>query len=370
MEIKLKKVTVRHLVENYEDNDESGVQAYGGQLDVRPPYQREFVYGDKQRKAVIATLRKDFPLNVMYWSVRDDGTYEIIDGQQRTISVCQFVEGDFSFEDRYFHNLQDDEKEQVLNYELQVYLCSGTDSERLDWFRTINIAGEKLTEQELRNAVYAGPWLTAAKKYFSKTGCPASGLGGDYMSGSPIRQEYLETVLKWISGGHVEDYMARHQHDTDASDLWEYFTKVIEWVQATFSEYRSEMKSVPWGDLYNTFKNEDVDSDKLEEEVAFLMAHDDVSNNAGIYSYVLDGEERHVSVRQFTNNQRRKAFEHQNGVCPLCSEEFDIEDMDADHIQPWSKGGRTIDENLQMLCRSCNIKKSNARTTSKKKANR
>ena len=176
MIIKLKEITVRELAEGYEDNAEGGVVGYGGKLDIRPPYQREFIYKDKQRDAVINTLTKDFPLNVMYWAVCDDGGFEVIDGQQRTISVCQYVNGDFSHQNMYFHNLQDDEQQQILNYKLSVYLCSGTDSERLDWFRTINIAGEKLTDQELRNAVYSGSWVTDAKRYFSKNGCAAYGL--------------------------------------------------------------------------------------------------------------------------------------------------------------------------------------------------
>ncbi len=184
----------------------------------------------------------------MYWAVRDDGDFEVIDGQQRTISFCQYVEGDFAFEGRYFHNLQSDEQEQILDYKLMVYLCSGTDSEKLDWFRTINIAGEKLTDQELRNAVYAGSWVTDAKRYFSKTGCPAYAIGSDYMTGTPIRQDYLETVIKWINDGDIEGYMAKHQHKPNANELWLYFQKVIDWVKATFPTYRKEMKGVEWGD--------------------------------------------------------------------------------------------------------------------------
>ena len=168
MEIELKEITVRELADGYEDNAENGVKGFGGKLDIRPPYQREFIYKDKQRDAVIDTLTRDFPLNVMYWAVRDDGDFEVIDGQQRTISVCQYVEGDFAFNNKYFHNLQDDEKKQILDYKLMVYLCSGTDSEKLEWFKIINIAGEKLTDQELRNAVYSGSWVSDAKRYFSK----------------------------------------------------------------------------------------------------------------------------------------------------------------------------------------------------------
>ena len=220
MDIELVEVAVQELADGYQDNDEDGVVGYGGKLDVRPPYQREFVYKDKQRDAVIDTATKGFPLNVMYWAVRDDGDFEIIDGQQRTIALCQYVNSDFAFDGRYFHNLQDDERQQILDYPLTVYQCTGTDSEKLQWFKTINIAGEELTNQELRNAVYHGSWVSAAKPYFSKTGCPAFGLASDYMAGSPIRQDYLQTVIGWISEGDIEDYMGRHQNDPDAEDLW------------------------------------------------------------------------------------------------------------------------------------------------------
>lgn len=358
MKIEPLTITVAELVEGYEDNAELGVRAYDGKLDVRPPYQREFVYKDKQRDAVINTLRRDFPLNVMYWSVRDDGTYEIIDGQQRTISICQFVGGDFSFEGRYFHNLQSDEKAQVLGYELMVYLCSGTDSERLDWFRTINIAGEELTNQELRNAVYAGSWVTDAKRYFSKNGCPAYGIASDYMSGTPIRQDYLETAIKWINSGDIEGYMAVQQHKPAANELWVYFQNVITWVKATFPKHRKEMRAVQWGYLYNEFKDADLDPGALEEEVAKLMADDDVTKKRGIYVYVLTREERHLSIRAFTANQKREAYERQKGICPVCNQHYEFEDMEADHITPWHLGGRTIPDNCKMLCKDDNRKKS------------
>lgn len=358
MKIELKQITVRDLVEGYEDNEELGVRAYGGKLDVRPPYQREFVYKDKQRDSVIATLRQNFPLNVMYWSVRGDGTYEIIDGQQRTISVCQFVEGDFSFEDRYFHNLQSDEKEQVLNYELQIYFCSGTDSERLEWFRTINIAGEKLTDQELRNAVYAGSWVTDAKRYFSKSGCPAYAIGSDYMQGTPIRQDYLETVIKWTNNGDIEAYMAKQQHKPNANELWLYFQTVMAWVKATFPNHRREMKSVQWGWLYNEFKDADLDPVKLEAEVAALMADEDVTKKRGIYPYVLTRQERHLSIRAFSDNQKREAWERQKGICPVCGDHYELAEMEADHTTPWSQGGKTVSANCRMLCKDDNRKKS------------
>jgi len=358
MKIELKEITVRELSDGYEDNAEEGVVGFGGKLDIRPPYQREFIYKDKQRDAVINTLTREFPLNVMYWAVRDDGNFEIIDGQQRTISVCQYVKGDFSYENRYFHNLQDDEQEQINNYKLMVYFCSGTDSERLDWFRTINIAGEKLTDQELRNAVYAGSWVSDAKRYFSKTGCPAYGIGSDYLNGSPIRQEYLETAVKWISEGNIEHYMAEHQHDQNASTLWRYFQDVITWVGTTFTKKRKFMKGVDWGTLYNNYKDEKYNTKKIEEETARLIIDDDVTKKSGIYPYILTRDEKYLSIRAFSDAMKQKVYEKQKGNCVVCGNHFEISEMEADHITPWHEGGKTTEENCQMLCKECNRRKS------------
>jgi len=358
MKIELKEITVQELTTGYEDNEEGGVLGYDGKLDIRPPYQREFIYKDKQRDAVIDTITKKFPLNVMYWAVREDGNFEVIDGQQRTISVAQFVEGDFAFNNRYFHNLQTDEREQILNYKLMVYLCSGTDSERLDWFRTINIAGEKLTDQELRNAVYAGSWVSDAKRYFSKTSCPAYGIGSDYLNGSPIRQEYLETAIKWINDGEIENYMAKHQHDQNASPLWIYFQSVITWVSTTFTKKRKFMKGVDWGTLFNQFKDEKFDTNKIEEEMAKLILDDDVRKKSGIYPYILTRDEKHLSIRAFSDAMKQKVYEKQKGNCVVCKKHFEISEMEGDHITPWHESGKTDEENCQMLCKNCNRRKS------------
>ena len=358
MKIELKEITVAELTNGYADNAEAGVVGYGGKLDIRPPYQREFIYKDKQREAVIVTLTKDFPLNVMYWAVREDGNFEVIDGQQRTISISQFVEGDFSVNGRYFHNLQADEKEQILNYKLMVYLCSGTDSEKLEWFKTINIAGEKLTEQELRNAVYSGSWVTDAKRYFSKTGCAVFGLGGDYLNGTANRQDYLETTISWINNGEIESYMAKHQHEPNANEIWLYFQNVINWVKVVFPKYRKEMKGVEWGLLYNEFKDGKFDSKTLEEQVAELMQDEDVGNKKGIYTYVLTGKEKHLNIRAFTDKQKRESYERQKGLCVVCKKPFEISGMEADHIDPWHEGGKTSAENCQMLCKADNRRKS------------
>lgn len=350
MEIKLTRITVGELTAGYRDDAEEGVVGFNGQLDIRPAYQREFIYKDRQRDAVIETVNKGFPLNVMYWAVRDDGGFEIIDGQQRTVSLCQYVTGDFSVGGRYFYNLQDDEQEHVLDYKLDIYRCTGTNSEKLEWFETINIAGAKLTSQELRNAVFHGSWVSDAKRHFSKTGNPAYTMAGDYLAGSAIRQEYLETAIDWISRGLIDDYMGLHQHDPDANALWSYFVLVIEWVKATFPKYRSDMKGVAWGELYNRFGNESLDPAEVETRVAALMADDEVERKKGIYTYLLTGEERWLNLRQFRPSEKRSAYERQKGVCPVCRETYPFEGMEADHIKPWHSGGKTTPENCQMLC--------------------
>ncbi len=361
MKIELNRITIRKVVVGYKDSAEEGVVAYGGKLDIRPKFQREFVYSGKQRDEVINTIKKDFPLNVMYWMKNDDGNFEVLDGQQRTISIGQYVNGDFSLNDRFFHNLTDEEQNQILDYELMVYFCEGTDKERLDWFRIINIAGEKLTDQEIRNAVYTGPWLSDAKLKFSKTHCAAyllSNDGGQLISGSPIRQEYLETALSWINDGKIEDYMANHQHDQNAEELWQYFQIVIAWVRKTFPNYRHEMSVVQWGELYNKFKDTKFNGTKLEDEVKELMVDEDVTKKSGIYPYVLTRNEKFLNIREFTDKQKRESYERQKGFCSKCEKHFEIEEMEADHIKPWHEGGKTISENCQMLCKQDNRTKS------------
>lgn len=362
MKIELKRVTVGQLTEGYQDNQEGGVTGYGGNLDIRPPYQREFVYKDAQRDAVIETLRKDYPLSVMYWAARQDGSFEIVDGQQRTISICQYVNSDFSVvidkQRLGFNNLLPDQQQQALDYELMVFICTGTHSEKMAWFRTINIAGETHTEQELRNAVYPGPWLSDAKRYFSKTRCAAYGIASDYMKGAALRQQYLETAIQWISGCKVDRYMAAHQHDENAIPLWDHFNLVIDWIKATFPECRNEMKNVNWGELYTSCKDRTLDPVALEVEVAKLMEDDHVSNKSGIYFYVIDKKEKHLNIRVFSPKQKREAYQRQKGICPACTNKFKIDEMEGDHITPWHLGGKTDAENCQMLCKGDNRTKS------------
>jgi len=359
MKIEKINITIRDLVKNYEDNEDEGVRGYDGKLDIRPPFQREFIYKDKQRELVIDTVFKGYPLNVMYWAKKSDGEFEVIDGQQRTISISQYVNGDFSFKNKYFHNLLDEEKDKILDYKLMIYVCSGSELEKLEWFKTINIAGMILNNQELRNAVYSGTWLTDAKKYFSKNSCPAYKIGNKYMNGTPIRQDYLEKVILWISEGNIENYMAINQNKPNASELWDFFKRVIDWVEESFINYRKEMKGVDWGNIYNKYKNQKLNPEELEEEIRDLMEDEDVTNKRGIYSFLFDRNERELNIRLFSDKQKREVYEFQKGICISCGEKYNIEEMDADHITPWSKGGKTIISNLQLLCKQCNRVKSN-----------
>jgi len=349
MKIELKTILVKDLTDGYEDNAEEGVVGYKGKLDIRPPYQRNFIYKDKPRDAVIDTVKKGFPLNVMYWAVRKNGEFEVIDGQQRIISICTYVHGDYSINGLAFDNLPDDKQKDIMNYPLTVYFCTGTESEKLDWFKTINIAGLELTPQELRNAVYAGPWVSDAKRYFSKINGLIYNLAGDYLNGSANRQEYLETAIKWISKGKIEDYMSEHQHKTNSKELLDYFKKVVLWLEKNFKT-KTIMKGVDWGTYYNEYKDKNFISKKIESKVNALILDDDVTNNKGIYPYLITGDEKHLSLRAFTKSQKLKVHQKQGGKCKKCKKIFDIEKMEADHIIAWSKDGRTVEDNCQMLC--------------------
>ena len=243
-----------------------------------------------------------------------------------------------------------------------VYFCDGTEKEKLEWFKIINIAGEKLTEQELRNAIYTGEWLSDAKRYFSKTNCPAYNMANEYMRGSTIRQDYLETVLAWISNDNIEDYMSKNQNNPNASKLWLYFNEVVNWIKTTFPNYRKEMKGVNFGLLYTKSKGILLNSKNIELEIIKLMQDEDVTKKSGIYSYIITRNEKFLNIRAFSGNQKREAYERQNGICPMCdiNKKYSIEEMEADHITPWSLGGKTISQNCQMLCKEHNRIKSNA----------
>lgn len=357
MKVELHKITIRELVKEYVDDNEDGVTGYGGQLDIRPKYQREFIYNEKQRNAVIETINNNFPLNVMYWAVRKDDTYEIIDGQQRTVSICQYANGDFSYNSKFIENLQDDELEKFYDYELMVYLCKGTDSEKLKWFETINIAGEELTKQELRNAVYSGTWITDAKKYFSKRDCIGYKKSSDYVGGRYLRQDLLEIAIKWISNNDIDEYMAKNQNLPNANTLWQYFQAVIAWIKSTFKIQRNSMKNVDWGYLYNNHKDVEQDTDKLESRIQELILDEEVTKEGGIYPYLITGEKKYLSIRAFPNSIKQMVYEKQKGICAKCDVHFELSEMEADHKTPWHQGGKTVIGNCQLLCKADNSTK-------------
>lgn len=363
MKIELKNIKIRDVVNGYKDSGENGVVGYGGKLNIRPAFQREFIYGQKERDAVIRTVRSSFPLNTMYWSDDGDGNFELMDGQQRTISICQYITDiiPIKFDDGYelaFNNLTADQQQKILDYELSIYICEGTESEKLAWFRTINIAGKPLTDQELLNAMHTGPWLADAKRWFSKTGGPAYQIGENYINGSPIRQDYLEKALDWISDGKIENYMSRHQQDKDAQELWQYFQEVVAWIERVFPEYRKIMKGLEWGRLYNEHKGDKLNAASLEKRIAELIEDDEVDNKKGIYEYLLTGNEKTLNLRAFDEKTKVTQYEKQKGICLVCKKHFEIEEMEADHIVPWHSGGKTVAKNCQMLCKIDNRTKS------------
>lgn len=407
MSISLTQIKLRDLFDGYKNNDENGVVGYHGRLDIRPKYQREFIYSEKEQVAVIDTVKKGFPLNTIYWAVaRDENgdkildengeeTYELMDGQQRIISICEFLSNHLVVNFQKFFNIQKstpDIAEKILDYELQVYICDGSVSDKLAWFRTINIAGKPLTEQELLNAQYVGEWLTKAKEYFSKTSCNAAELmvirgrkAADYMSGSPIRQDYFSTVLQWIAdfqnlaprSDHGDTYMANHQGDATATEIKNYFVSVMEWVGSKFKVWRKEVKGLPWGYWYNQVQQGkhagqivEQSAEVIERKILELIDDDEVQTVKGIYEYIIDGEERHLALRSFDDKIKRQVYEKQGHRCPYCDarksghtypgdvEEYDYRDMEGDHIIPWSQGGKTEISNCQMLCKWHNSHKS------------
>lgn len=389
MQIDKTEIKIKELIAGYtRDEESSQVVAYADssgvvRLNIRPKYQREFVYKEAQRNAVIDTILKGFPLNIMYWVKNVDFgaecEYEVLDGQQRTISICEYVKGSFSIQwndkSQYFHTLSKDLQEKFLDYKLDVYVCQGSESEKLEWFKTINIAGETLTNQELRNAVYASVWLSDAKRRFSKPNGLAVQRGAKYLNGSALRQEFLESAIAWKVDSRKDEkiceYMAKNAKDSkNADELWEYFAKVIDWVEMKFEKYRKEMKGLEWGLFYNTYKDKPLDAKELESKIIELMQDDEVGSKKGVYPYLLSGDEKHLSLRAFSESVKRAVYERQGGVCansdghikgvkcPHENERLELEQMEADHIIPWSKGGKTEKENCQMLCKECNRKKS------------
>ena len=370
MTIKQIEVTVGDIARGYINSEEQGVRGYGGQLDIRPPYQREFIYNENEQQAVISTVLKGYPLNVMYWVRRSEDAecpYEVMDGQQRTLSLCEYVDGKFAYDFKNFFNQPADIQKLILDYPLTIYLCEGEPSEKLEWFKTINIAGKPLNEQEINNAVYAGPFVTDAKRHFSKSNCGAYRLGKDLVNGTPIRQEFLKKALEWMAEHETREgkpqsvvgYMAEHQHDPNANNLWTYFQNVLNWTITNFDlkKFKKIMKGLNWALYYDKYHSTTLDTADLASRISKLILDSDVQKQMGIIPYVLTGDERHLDLRGFPEDIKLAVWEKQHHICLSCQKEFDYEFMEGDHITPWREGGRTVIENCQMLCRECNRRK-------------
>ena len=370
MRIKQLEVTIGEITKGYINNEEQGVRGYNGLLDIRPPYQREFIYNEAEQRAVINTVLNKYPLNVMYWVKRSDDAecpYEVMDGQQRTLSLCQYVAGKFAVDFKYFDNQPADDQKKILDYKLTVYVCEGKESEKLEWFKTINIAGKPLNEQEIRNAVYAGPFVSDAKHHFSKSNCGAYRLGKDLVNGSPIRQDFFKKALEWMAehetrNGKLQSavgYMAVHQHDKNAIPLWTYFQNVLNWAISTFNmkKFKIIMKGVDWALFYDKYHEQPLDIKAMEDRISDLIGDDEIQKPNGIIPYVLTGDERYLDLRTFKDKVKKAIWEKQNHKCAICGKEFDFEFMEGDHIKPWREGGRTDIKNCQMLCRQCNRSK-------------
>lgn len=370
MTIKQIEVTVGEITRGYVNNEEQGVRGYDGKLDIRPPYQREFIYNEQEQRAVITTVLRGYPLNVMYWVKRSDDAecpFEVMDGQQRTLSLCEYVAGTFAYDYKNFFNQPTDIQQKILNYPLTIYLCEGEASEKLEWFKTINIAGKPLNEQEINNAVYAGPFVSDAKRHFSKTNCGAWRLGKDLVNGTPLRQDFLKKALEWMAEHETREgrrqsaigYMATHQHDPNANNLWTYFQNVLNWAITNFDmkRFKRIMKGLDWAYLYDKYHAQTLDVAALGQQISTLMRDSEIEKQQGIIPYVLTGDEHYLDLRAFPEDIKLAVWEQQQHICPHCHKEFDYELMEGDHITPWREGGRTVTENCQMLCRECNRRK-------------
>ena len=359
-------ITVEQLTAGYSHSPDGKVTGYSGKLDIRPPFQREFIYSPEQQQAVINSIINGFPLNVMYWVKTGPDSFDMLDGQQRTLSICEYIDGNFSIHDKNIHSQPEDIRRKINDYQITIYVCEGGESEIMDWFKVINIAGEKLTKQEARNAVYKGSWVSDARYRFSRDKCEAEKIASDYMSGSAKRQDYLEAAIRWIADRDsikgdddpVSAYMSFHKDDINSNELWLYFKAVIDWVRLLFPVPANAMKGIEWGKYYNRYHNVKFDAQKIAERVKELQDDEDVTSSKGVYEYVLDGDERHLSIRKFPDRIKRRVYERQEHRCAKCGQEFELSRMEADHILAWSKGGHTVEDNCQLLCRKCNAVKS------------
>ena len=386
METKLRTdITVKDICDGFVYNELEGKGLFGlsGKLTIQPEYQRNYIYADgKKDVAVITSILKGYPLGLIYFNKLSDDKLEVLDGQQRITSFGRFVTGKFAIKDengmeQYFSGIAANKQADILEAKLLIYECEGKESEIKEWFRTINIAGVPLNNQELLNAVYSGPFVTLGKTEFSNSQNANIQKWSAYVSGSANRQEFLECALDWVSKGNIGDYMSLHRVDTNINELKKYFTSVIDWVSSVFTDVENEMRGLEWGRLYEEYHNKAYNPTKVSEEVQKLYGDGYVRNRKGIFEYILGGSvnTKLLEVRVFDEPTKKAVYATQTNEakaksesnCSLCAIGHDankakiwkLDEMDADHVAAWSKGGATATSNCQMLCKTHNRAKGN-----------
>ena len=378
------EITIKEICAGFTYNELEGKGLFGlsGRLTIQPEYQRNYIYADGKRDvAVIDSILKGYPLGILYFVRTGDDSYEVLDGQQRITSFGRYVIGKFAVKvngmENYFTGLDNDLQEKILNTKLLIYICEGTEAEIKEWFKTINIAGIPLNEQELLNAIYSGKFVTEAKKEFSNSQNSNIQKWSAYIKGDVKRQDYLATALDWVSCGEKEKYMSAHRESDDISELKNYFTSVIDWVSSVFPRVEKEMCGLHWGSLYERFHGTPYNPAEVDKKVRELYADGAVKNRGGIFEYILGGctETKLLNIRIFEERDKRIVYEKQTkeaeekglSNCPFCAisgtqnktKIWKLAEMDADHVSAWSKGGATDIANCQMLCRAHNIAKGN-----------
>lgn len=378
-------ITIRDIVDGFVYNELEGKGLFGlsGKLTIQPEYQRNYIYADgKKDVAVVDSILKGYPIGVMYFNKIADDKFEVLDGQQRITSFGRFVTGKFAVRDsngneQYFSGMAEVQRVKIMNTPLLVYICSGEEPEIKDWFRTINIAGVPLTQQEILNAVYSGPFVTLAREEFSNSQNFKVQKWGAYIAGDVKRQAYLERALDWVSHGSIDNYMSKHRHDHDITELKSYFNTIIDWISNVFTDVESEMKGLDWGRLYETYHEKSYNPVEVSTAVHKLLGDYEVKDRRGVFEYILGSsvDTKLLNVRVFDEPTKKMVYSKQTEAarakgesnCPLCAVGHDANkskiwpfaDMDADHVAAWSKGGATSIENCQMLCKTHNRAKGN-----------
>ncbi|MBT3932700.1 MAG: DUF262 domain-containing protein [Bacteroidetes bacterium] len=377
--------TIKEICDGFVYNELEGKGLFGlsGKLTIQPEYQRNYIYADGKRDvAVIESILKGYPLGLIYFVKVGQDQFEVLDGQQRITSFGRYVTNKFAVKDdngmeQIFTSIAVDKQKKILETKLTIYECEGEESEIKEWFKTINIAGVPLSEQELNNAIFSGPFITQAKEEFSNSQNANVQKWSAYIKGSVNRQHFLERALDWVSKGNITDYMSRHRFDDNINEIKTYFKSVIDWVSTTFMDIESEMCGLEWGRLFEEYNKKGFDPKKVSAQVQELYGDPYVKNRKGIFEYILGGkvDTKLLNVRVFDEATKKSLYKSQTksaeskgeSNCPLCaighdskkSKTWKLNEMDADHVTAWSKGGATDIKNCEMLCKTHNRAKGN-----------